>query len=154
MKKLINVRLTNILEDKGLNNDNQHGFRPNRGTQTELGLLYETIATLKANGNRIDIVLRDISRAFDNVCHDGLRYKLLNADLPDCLTILLGNYLTNQTAQIRIGDYIRPRFALCSGVPQRDGGACHQLYLPFTHTTCQLLTETHTTYPTQTTSLK
>ena len=129
VEKLISVRLTNILKDKGLNNDNQHGFRPNRGTQTTLGLLYETIATLKANGGRIDVVLKNISRAFDKVWHDGLRYKLLNADLPDCLTRLLSNYLTNQTAQIRIDDYIGPRFSLCSGVPQ--GGCLSPILFTF-----------------------
>ena len=121
LEKIINTRLTDILDKKGLYNDRQHGFRPDRGTQTALALLYETIATHRGNDNRIDIVLRDISRAFDKVWHNGLMYKLLHANLPDCLTRLLCNYLRDRTANIRIEDYYGPTFALSSGIPQ---GGC------------------------------
>ena len=131
-EKIINTRLNNLLEDKQLHNDNQHGFRSNRGTQTALAILYETIATMKGNGDRIDIVLRDISRAFDKVWHDGLRYKLLHADLPDCLTRLLSDYLTDRTADIRIDDYIGPTFSLHSGVPQ-GGCLSPTLFTFYTH---------------------
>ena len=131
-EKIINVRLRHLLDDKRLYNDNQHGFRPNRGTQAALAVLYETIATMKGNGDRIDVVRRDISRAFDKVWHDGLRYKLLQTDLPDRLIRLISDYLTDGTANIRIDDYIGSTFALSSGVTQ---GGClpSTLFTFYTH---------------------
>ena len=41
--KIRNRRLTTYLEDNNLQNDRQHCFRKNRGTQTALLTLYETI---------------------------------------------------------------------------------------------------------------
>ena len=118
LEKKINTRLTHILEDNKLNNEHKHGFRPNRGTHT--GLLYETIKTFRANNNRVDIVLRDLSRAFDKAWHNGLFFKLLDTNLPDCLTRLLCDYLRDRTAKIRIYDYYDPTFTLHSGVPQGE----------------------------------
>ena len=115
-----------------MTNDNQHGFRSKRGTQTVLAILYENIATLKGNDERLDLVLGDISRAFDKVWHDGLKYKLLATDLSDCLKRTLCSDITDRTARIRIDDYIGPTFALRSGVPQ---GGCFSpiLFSFYTH---------------------
>ena len=132
VEKIINTRLTTLLEHKHLTNDNQHGFRPKRGTQTALAILYENIATIKGNDERLDLVLRDISRAFDKVWHDGLKYKLLATDLPDCLIRILCSYITDRTARIRIDDYIGPTFALRSGVPQ-GGCLSPTLFSFYTH---------------------
>ena len=87
---------------------------------------------MKGNGDRIDVVLRDISRAFDKVWHGGLRYKLLQTDLPNRLIRLISDYLTDRTANIRIDDYIGPTFALSSGLPQ-GGCLSPTLFTFYTH---------------------
>ena len=75
-----------LLEEQSAHNGRQHGFRPQRGIQTALAILYETIAAAKANRhNNIDIALPDISRAFDKVWDDGLKYKILQLT---CLKLL------------------------------------------------------------------
>ncbi|KAG0416570.1 putative RNA-directed DNA polymerase from transposon X-element, partial [Dictyocoela roeselum] len=70
---------------------------------------------------RMNIVLRDISRAFDKVWHKGLIYKMLNNNLPDELIRITNSYLNKRKAKIRIGDYVGEEFQLESGVPQ---GGC------------------------------
>ena len=120
-EKLLNRRLLRLLDDRGLHNKRQHGFRPNRGTDTALAIMHETLATHRGNGMTVDLVFRDISRAFDKVWHDGLRYKLMTAQLPDTMTRILSNYLADRTATVRIGDYMGQTFQLESGVPQ---GGC------------------------------
>jgi hypothetical protein len=72
LEKIMNRRLIKIIEERGLTNPRQHGFRPNRGTHTATAILYETIATAKGNDEKVEIILRDISRAFDKAWHDGL----------------------------------------------------------------------------------
>ena len=44
----------------------------NIGTDTATAILSETIATTLGNEFKVNIVLRDISKAFDKVWHDGL----------------------------------------------------------------------------------
>ena len=117
-EKIINNRLIQHLEINNLQNPRQHGFRKNRGTNTATAILYETIATAIGNKNKVNLVLRDISKAFDKVWHEGLKYKLIQANLPNYLIRIISNYLDNRTATIKIGQYVGPRFPLLSGVPQ------------------------------------
>ena len=120
-EKIINNRLIQHLEINNLQNPRQHGFRKNRGTNTATAILYETIATAIGNKNKVNLVLRDISKAFDKVWHGGLKFKLIQANLPNYLIRIISNYLDNRTATIKIGQYVGPRFPLLSGVPQ---GGC------------------------------
>ena len=82
VEEITSTRLTTLLEHKHL-------------TKTALAIHYENIATIKGNDERLDLVLRDISRAFDKVWHDGLKYKLLATDLPDCLKRTICSYITD-----------------------------------------------------------
>ena len=132
VEKIINTRLTTLLEHKHLTNDNQHGFRSKRGTQTVLAILYENNATIKRNDERLDLIFRDISRAFDKVWYDGLKYKLLATDLPDYLKRTLCSYYNGQNCTYKLDDYIGPTFALRSGVPQ-EGCLSPRLFSFYTH---------------------
>ena len=69
----------------------------------------------------LTVTLRDVSKAFDKVWTDGLKYKLLNLPLPTQLKRILCNFITDRTAAIRVKDHVGPSFPLLSGVPQ---GAC------------------------------
>jgi hypothetical protein len=107
----------------------QHGFRKNRGTNTALGLFCEILATNTSNNARTNVVLRDISRAFDRVWHDGLRQKMLNYQLPGYLKRIINSYITNRKTQIRINEFLGPVFPVDSGVPQ--GGSLSPSLLTF-----------------------
>lgn len=120
-EKIINNRIITLIEQKELNNPNQHGFRKNRGTDTATALIYETIAAAKSNKLKTNIILRDISKAFDKVWHEGLLYKFLINNFPPFLTRILASYLHNRSAKVRIGNYLGPSFNLKCGVPQ---GGC------------------------------
>ena len=122
LDRFINTTLTSHLDNKDLNHPDQHGFRKLRGTHTALATFHETISKLAHNKNTsITVTLRDVSKAFDKVWTDGLKYKLLHLPLPHPLQRILCNFITNRTASIRIKDHIGPSFPLLSGVPQ---GAC------------------------------
>jgi hypothetical protein len=130
--KILNNRLTHHLEHRGITNNKQHGFRKHRGTHTALATFQEKIAHDLADGMKTDVVLRDVSKAFDKVWHTGLKYKLLQLDLHPAFTETLCDYITDRTASIRISSYTSPSFPLESGVPQ---GACLSptLYSFYTH---------------------
>ena len=89
-----------------LQNPRQHGFRNTRGTHTAIAILSELIVTAIGKGNKVNVVLRDISKAFDKVWYDRLRIKLIQANLPSYLIIIISNYFENRIAAIRIGTFI------------------------------------------------
>lgn len=118
LEKIINRRLRNYLEQNQNLPYFQHGFRRNRGTDTALTVIHETIAHHTARKDQVYLVLRDVSKAFDKVWHAGLQYKIAQLQLPDTTTRLLNNYLEGRKAKIKIEDYIGQEFPLTAGVPQ------------------------------------
>ncbi|KAF2360494.1 Reverse transcriptase domain [Trinorchestia longiramus] len=67
LDKILNRRLTNYITIHDHYNIRKHGFRQYRGIHTALATLHETIAINRAQKHTIDIVLRDVSKAFDRV---------------------------------------------------------------------------------------
>ena len=61
---------------------------------------------------------RDVAKAFDKVWHEGLKYKIIRENLPNCFEKILCNFLDDRSARIRIEEFIGPKFNLKSGVPQ------------------------------------
>ena len=62
--------------------------------------------------------MRDITKAFDKVWHQELKYKLLQPGLPEATENLLTNFLDGREARISIDHYLGLPFALGCGVPQ------------------------------------
>lgn len=118
LEKIINKRLREYLETNNILSNTQHGFRNNRGTDTALTTMHETIAHHTANRNQVYLVLRDVSKAFDKVWHDGLQFKITQLNLPMTITKFLNNFITNRTAKIKVGQYTGLAFPLKAGVPQ------------------------------------
>lgn len=120
-EKIINTRFRSYLESNNLNNPRQHSYRQKRGTHTAIALLYEEISASQRNREQCNVVLRDVSKAFDKVYHPGLKYKILRLNLPRCFTALLCNFLDDRTARIQLNKVTGEEFQLKSGVPQ---GSC------------------------------
>ena len=63
------------LEDHKILTDLQHGFRSGISCETQLVTTLQDLAQMH-NKKGIDIVILDLSKAFDTVPHDGLLSKL------------------------------------------------------------------------------
>ena len=118
LEKIINKRLRFVIERNNILPDTQHGFRSNRGTDTALTTIHETIAHHTAQKKQCYVVLRDVSKAFDKVWHNGLKFKISNLHLPNTITKFLNNFITNRTAKIKINTHTGQPFNLEAGVPQ------------------------------------
>ncbi len=118
LEKIINRRVREHLETHNILTEKQHGFRSRKGTDTALTTIHETIAHHIARKSQVYVVLRDVSKAFDKVWHNGLKFKVAQLQLPVCITKLLNNFIINRKARIKIGSFTGPEFALTAGVPQ------------------------------------
>ena len=118
LERIINTKLKDHLENNNMYNSNQFGFRNNRGTTHALALITEQIAQNKSDKGQCQVILRDISKAFDQVWHLGLKFKLLQLHLPLTIEKFLCDFLSDRTASIKINSHIGPKFTLNCGVPQ------------------------------------
>ena len=81
--------------------------------------IYETIAINQKHKDYCNIVCRNISKAFDKIWLNGLKYKMFRQnDLPSLMKKIATSYVCDRTAQIRIGKHMGNKFNLESGVPQ------------------------------------
>ncbi|KAF2345423.1 Reverse transcriptase domain [Trinorchestia longiramus] len=118
LDKILTYRLTDHFTIHNIYNKRQHGFRHGRGTHTALATLHETLHIHLNQRNKIDIILRDLSKAFDKVWHTGLKFKLSQLNINPPFTKVLTNFLTDRTAAIRIANHTGQPFPIKSGVPQ------------------------------------
>ncbi|KAF2349357.1 Reverse transcriptase domain, partial [Trinorchestia longiramus] len=118
LDKILTYRLTDHLTIHNIYNKRQHGFRHGRGTHTALATLHETLHIHLNQRHTIDVILRDVSKAFDKVWHTGLKYKLSQLNLDPLFTKVLTNFLSDRTASIRIANHTGQPFPIKSGVPQ------------------------------------
>ena len=63
-------------------------------------------------------VFLDISKAFDNVCHDGLIFKLKQNDISVCLLKLFENYLHNRKQRMVLNVIYSDYSTIESGGPE------------------------------------
>lgn len=118
LERVINRKLREHLEDNNLYHSNQFGFRQQRGTTHALALITELIAHCKSDKGQCNLVLRDITKAFDKVWHLGLKHKILQLGLPTIYEKILCDFLDDRQARIKVGSYTGEYFDLGCGVPQ------------------------------------
>ena len=133
-EKVINLRLRTHLETNSLLNERQFGFRQARGTATAIAVAYEQIALALANRQKANIILRDVAKAFDKTWYSGLRYRILQLQIPSAFSRLLSSFLDGRTARVKVGNLIGEAFALQCGVPQ-GSGISPTLYILYTSPT-------------------
>ena len=121
-EKLINERIVEYAESTpGVHDPHQYGFRPQRGCDKALAVMWELVALHLAYGGAANIITRDIQKAFDRVWHDGLRKRLLETNLPNALARISSSFLQGRTAFLQVHGTQGPPFPLLAGVPQ---GSC------------------------------
>ena len=82
LEKVISIQLMEYLESYNLLSNTQHGFRVNLSTETALMRVTDAIYENIDNNLITLVILCDLSKAFDSVCHSILLQKLnlLNVD--------------------------------------------------------------------------
>lgn len=117
-EKILNNRLKRYLSLHGVNNPRQHSYQKNRGTISAIALTYQNIAATQQERHQCNVIFRDVSKAFDKVWHDGLKFKISNLNMPRPFTASLCNFLDQRTATVQVQAYCTEPFNLKSGVPQ------------------------------------
>ena len=90
---VIEQRLRSYLEDIGFINKHQSGFRQNKSTDDHLFRLSQSVMESFNRREHVVAAFLDVEKAFDNVWHNGLRYKIFMLDFPTKMTRWLSDFL-------------------------------------------------------------
>ena len=98
--------------------DEQFGFRRGHSTTYQLQRVTKLINRNKELSKTTAMACLDIEKAFDNVWHDGLIYKLQRYNYPVYLVKIVQNYLTLRKSQVCVLGGLSDPYDVGAGVPQ------------------------------------
>ena len=98
--------------------DNQHGFRKKRSCESQLILTIQDLASGLEDGEQIDAILLDFSKAFDKVPHQRLLLKLQHYRIRGQLLSWIESFLTDRSQKVLVEGKTSSYVPVVSGVPQ------------------------------------
>ena len=117
-ERVIEQRLRSYLEAKGFINKYKSGFRQNKSTDDHLFRLSQSVRESFNRGEHVVAAFLDVEKAFDNVWHNGLRYKIFMLDLPTKMTRWLSDFLVGRVIQVNENGFLSDKISSIAGVPQ------------------------------------
>ena len=117
-EKVIEQRLRPHLEHIGFINKHQSGFRKAKSTDDHLFRLSQSIMESFNRGEHVVAAFLDVEKAFDNVWHNGLRFKIFQLDLPTKMTRWLSDFLVGRLIQVNVNNFLFNQINPKAGVPQ------------------------------------
>ena len=69
-------------------------------------------------GEHVVATFLDVEKAFDNVWHNGLRYKIFQLGLPTKMTHWLSDFLVGRPIQVNVNSFLSDQINPKAGVPQ------------------------------------
>jgi hypothetical protein len=98
--------------------EGQHGFRPGYSCESQVITVCQDIADSVDNGNRIDAIIVDFSKAFDLVPHGRLLAKIANSGVDSRVIVWIREFLLGRTQRVRVEGQLTEEVRVTSGVAQ------------------------------------
>ena len=118
MERIIRKSMVNHLEVFKKLNESQHGFRSHRSCLSQLLEHHDTILGFLEDGENVDSIYLDFSKAFDKVDIGILCHKLRDLGISGKVGIWLHNFLTDRNQYIIANGVKSAKSKVKSGVPQ------------------------------------
>ena len=118
MERLVRKALVSHLERNKFMDDTQHGSRSGRSTLSQLLEHQDEILKELEEGNNVDAVYLDFSKAFDKCDHGILLHKIKKLKIKGKLGRWLQNFLEGRK-QVVLVDRVKSKWSeIVSGIPQ------------------------------------
>ena len=118
LEKVVKNSIWEHLEHYKLIRDSQHGFRSGRSCLTNLLEFLEYITKQLDEGNTMDVVYLDFSKAFDKVPHRRLVHKLRMHGIGGVVVEWIGEWLRGRKQRVVLNGAKSNWKEVISGVPQ------------------------------------
>jgi len=93
----------------------QYGFRPGYSCESQVITVCQDITDSVDNGDRIDAIVIDFSKAFDLIPHGRLLTKIPNSGVNSRVVVWLREFLLGLTPRVSVGGHLSDE--VTSGVP-------------------------------------
>ena len=117
-ERVIEQRLRCYLEAIGFINKYQSGFRQAKSTHDHLFRLSQSVMESFNRREHVVAAFLDVEKTFDNVWHNGLRYKIFMLDLPTKVTRWLSDFLVGRVIQVNLNGFLSDEISPIAGLPQ------------------------------------
>ena len=117
-ERVIEQKLRFHLEHIGFINKHQSGFRKVKSTDDHLFRPSQSIMESFNRGEHVVPAFLDVEKAFDNVWHNGLRFRIFQLDLPTKMTRWLSDFLVGRLIQVNVKNFLSNQINSKTGVPQ------------------------------------
>ena len=117
-EKIILRRFTEWLDENGILNEQQNGFRKDRNTNISLFKLSQDVRQAFSEGKNVQAVFLDVEKAFDQVWHEGLFRKLTSLNCPNYIKLAVMDFVMDRKISIKIDNLYSTPVIPIQGVPQ------------------------------------
>ena len=98
--------------------EGQYVFRLGYSCESQVIAVWQDNADFLDNGDKIDDIKVDFSKAFDLVPHVRLLTKKANSGIDPGVVVWIRQFLLSRTQRFRVGGQLSAEVRLRSGVPQ------------------------------------
>ena len=100
--------------------EGQHGFSQGYFCEIQVTTVCQDIADSMDNGDRIDAIVIDFSKAFDLVPHHRLLMKIAISGVDSRIVAWVREFVRGRTQRVKVGGQLSEEVRITSGVPQRS----------------------------------
>ena len=117
-EKVLRNHIVSHLEENGLLNPGQHGFRTGRSCLSQLLAHFETITQILEDGDNVDVIYLDFSKAFDKVDFLVTLRKINLLGISGNVGKWIYSFLTGRSQTVMVNGEHSTASEVKSGVPQ------------------------------------
>ena len=118
LEHVVHSNIMTFLEEFGVLDDAQHGFRKKRSCISQLTIVIDDFAVCLKLKEQIDAILLDFSKAFDKVDHRALLLKLEHLGIRNSLLKWIESFLIGRSQKVLVEGMASDPKPVRSGVPQ------------------------------------
>ena len=118
LESFITDEIRKYMETNNFFDKCQHGFRSNRSCVTQLLEVLNDFSKMVENGDCIDVIYLDFSKAFDTVPHQRLLSKLKAYGIQNNMLSWIESFLSERKQRVRVNTAYSDYAPVTSGIPQ------------------------------------